>query len=222
MNYLVLLDYGHLDNGVFLTSFARALSQQQNAISQKKNGRAIILHADSEYTERLIQTGMMREEARVRAVRDLNHRLIALLADQGVSAIGLNGFQKSMVRTDGAETHVNRKEIERLPHQPYLLLSNLAADKDGKPVFIPLADYAEAIRKELNIQDIILFSTLEKDELLTRNESDEKKTRSATEPEISERLPDQFNPPPFPVLMSTTEMLTHYPSKTGMISINPA
>ena len=49
----------------------------------------------SEYTDRLMQTGMMREDARKRAVMDLNRRLITLFADHGVSAIGLNGFQKN-------------------------------------------------------------------------------------------------------------------------------
>ncbi len=74
MDYIAVLDYEHLDNGMFLTAFAKALSQQKS--------RGIILHGDSEYTERLIQTGIMREEATIRAMKDLNHRLVALFADE--------------------------------------------------------------------------------------------------------------------------------------------
>ena len=85
MDFLAILDYEHLDNGVFLTSFAKSLAQKEK--------RGLIIHGDSEHTERIIQTGVMRDEARIRAIKELNHRLVALFADEGVSTIALNGFQ---------------------------------------------------------------------------------------------------------------------------------
>lgn len=140
MDFLAVLDYEHLDNGMFLTSFARALS--------KKKIRGLIIHGDSEYTERIIQTGVMREDARVRAIKELNHRLIALFADEGVSTIGINGFQKSLATTDGDHIHIDKSKLAHVPVQPMLLLSNLGLHSEtGNKTVIPLPDYAEALKK---------------------------------------------------------------------------
>jgi hypothetical protein len=151
MNFLAVLDYEHLDNGMFLTAFARSLAQK------KESG--IIIHSDSEYTDRLIQTGMMREDARLRAIKDLNHRLIALFADQGVSTIGVNGYQKSLIQIKEDQIYINRDQVHRFPPQPMLLISGLAEDLSSKsPTALSLPDMALSFRNHFNIDEITLFS----------------------------------------------------------------
>lgn len=151
MNFLAVLDYEHLDNGMFLTAFARSLAQK------KESG--IIIHSDSEYTDRLIQTGMMREDARLRAIKDLNHRLIALFADQGVSTIGVNGHQKSLIRMNNGEIEINCRQIQQFPSQPMLLISGLAENaKSDEPTPLSLPEMAQSVKEQLNIGQITLFS----------------------------------------------------------------
>src|SRR5690554_5498427 len=125
MDYIAVIDYEHLDNGMFLTAFARSLAQQ-------KGSRGLIIHGGSDYAERLLQTGVMREDAVVRATRDLNHRLIALFADHGVAAIGLNAYQKSLIRMTESGPELDIGQFRRLPKQPHLLISNLIED-EGRP-----------------------------------------------------------------------------------------
>ena len=159
MNFLTVLDYDHLDNGMFLTAFARSLAQK------KESG--IIIHSDSEYTDRLIQTGMMREDARLRAIKDLNHRLIALFADQGVSTIGVNGHQKSLIQLYGEEIRINREQVRRFPSQPMLLISGLAEDLSGDtPKALSLPEMARSFQQSFDIEEVILFSTDESSSII--------------------------------------------------------
>ncbi len=159
MDFIAVLDYENLDNAMFLTAFARALA--------RKEKRGIVLHGDSEYTDRIIQTGVMREDAQIRAVKELNHRLVALFADEGISTIAVNGFQKSLIRTDGQQVVIEKKQILDMPSQPVLLISNLGEDtRTGKPVPIPLPKLAEAFRKGFDVAGIDLFSIQESADMM--------------------------------------------------------
>ncbi|PWN07195.1 hypothetical protein [Rhodohalobacter mucosus] len=152
MDYIAVLSYEHLDNSMFLNAFTKALS--------RKEKRGIILHEDSEYTDRLIQTGMMREDARIRAVKDLNHRLVALFADQGISTIGLNGYQKELISYGESGISVDAGQFARFPDHPVLLLSNLIHHSGSeKPFFAPLAELTVSLKNSLGIDETILFST---------------------------------------------------------------
>jgi hypothetical protein len=151
MDFLAVLDYEHLDNGVFLTSFAKSLANKQN--------RGLIIHGDSEHTERIIQTGVMREEAQIRAIKELNHRLVALFADEGVSTIALNGFQKSLITYDGSTIEIDKKQIDRLPEHPMILISNLALDPTSEKYRpIQLTNMATALSATFEIDEVTLFS----------------------------------------------------------------
>ncbi len=160
-NYLALLDYEHLENPIFLKSFAQSLA---------KHGarKGIVIHGDSEYTDRLIQTGMMREDARKRAIMDLNRRLIALLADHGVSALGLNAFQKELVSYSEEGLRLNLKALNSLPSYPVLVLSSLVAYA-GHPQgrYVPPVRLAEFLARELEGHQITIFSQHEQAEILT-------------------------------------------------------
>ncbi len=162
MNFLAVLDYEHLDNGMFLTAFARSLAQKE------KSG--IIIHGDSEYTDRLIQTGMFREDARLRAMRDLNNRLVALFADEGIPTIGLNGHQKSLLRYSDDEILIDKNQFSRFPPQPMLLISALAADlSNPSPKALPLPSLAGSLQSSLGIPEITIFSTDEHSNIVKGN-----------------------------------------------------
>lgn len=172
MKFIAALDYDHLDNGVFLTAVARALSELQNGGS----AQAIIVHGESEYTERLIQTGIMREEAEVRAIKDLNHRLIALFADQGVSAVGLNGYQRDgIVLDDTGNLHLNMDYFEQLHQGPVLVLSNLVLNKaTNKPTPVPLARYIDFLDSQFSPEKVFLFSRYDHTSPQKQNEEHKK------------------------------------------------
>ena len=185
MDYLAVLDYEHLDNGVFLASFARSLS--------KKNERGIIIHGDSEYTDRIVQTGVMRKDARIRAIKELNHRLVALFADEGISTIALNGFQKSLITTDGVELHLDREQLLRMPPQPTFLISNLVLNrKTGSVEPVALAALTQAISDAYEIEDVILFSIDDSAEVIKQSLPEKMRPDSAGKEFSEKHIPVNF------------------------------
>lgn len=185
MNFLAVLDYEHLDNGMFLTTFAKALSKKEN--------RGIIIHGESEYTERIIQTGIMREEATLRSIKDLNHRLVALFADEGISTIALNGYQKSTVRHNRGELIIDSKYLSNLPGQPMILLSSLAEDiETGKPVKVPLPLLAKTLQKTFEIPGITIFSKKKNAEIFNEKLPDNTIITNETEQFVNTHIPESF------------------------------
>ncbi len=161
-NYLAVLDFNHLENPIFLKSFAQSLSNHGIR-------KGIIIHGDSEYTDRLMQTGMMREDARKRAVMDLNRRLITLFADHGVSAIGMNGFQKELISKNNDDLIINRASLEKLPQSPVLLISSLVSGSDSKePVYVPPFELAKQLIHQLDNHILTMFSQSEYAEVFTQ------------------------------------------------------
>lgn len=196
MQFIAVLDYEHLDNGMFLTTFAKTLS--------KKEERGIIIHGESEYTERIIQTGVMREEATLRSIKDLNHRLVALFADEGVSTIALNGYQKSTVKHDRGQLIINREDLLKLPKQPMILLSNLAEDVEtGKPITIPLPLLAKSLQKLFNIPEITIFSKKENIEIFTESLPDSTIISKENEDFVETHIPKSFRDFNYPVNISS-------------------
>lgn len=159
MDFLAVLTHEHLDNGMFLTSFARSLA--------KKNRRGLIIHEDSEYTERIIQTGVMREDAIIRAIKELNHRLVALFADEGVAVIAVNGYQKSLVQAADHGLTVNTKQVRAFPGETNILLSNLAEyTEKARPHPVSIAQLASTLQSSFDIDKITLFSTSESSDII--------------------------------------------------------
>lgn len=214
MQYLAALDYEHLDNGVFLTSLARSISQQ-------KDVRPIIIHGDSEYTERVIQTGVMRREATIRSIKDLNHRLIALLADQGVSTIGINGYQRELITLEDEILSLDLDFFESLPSQSALLLSTLVFDKEnGSPKPIELSRFATFLKETLPVSELFIFSASDSDEIFTKEDPlpamawDE-----LSEDYRSSYIPEEFHRYDQPVRLTTAREFDLIPKldKTSLI-----
>lgn len=183
-NYIAALDRKHLENSIFLTSLARSLSRQQTR-------KGIIVHGDSEYTERLINTGMMREDAEVRAIKDLNRRLIGLFADQGVSAIGLNAYQKELVTFDGSNLQLRKEILHSLPDTPFLLISSLVSGADEQPMNIGVRKMTELFCRELSDHEPVLFSLNDRDEVI-RKELEEKKWEETEKDWMEKNIPEEF------------------------------
>ncbi len=160
MNYIAVLDYAHLDNAIFLTAFAKALKAHDTR-------KGIIIHGESEYTERLIQTGMMREDARIRSIKDLNRRLVALLADHGVSTIGLHGFQKELISRTENGLELNMDTFESLPQSPFLLLSTLIRNQNDELEALSLTRLAAFLSDQLQNHVPVVFSMDEQEEIIS-------------------------------------------------------
>lgn len=187
MQYLAALDYAHLDNGVFLSSLAQAISRQNKV-------RPILIHGDSEYTERIIQTGVMRDQATIRSIKDLNHRLIALLADQGVSTIGINGYQRELITLSDNGLHMDIDYFESLPSQSALLLSTLVFDKNtGGARPVELNRLAAYLNESLPVEEFFIFSASDQDELFT----EEEKPAKVKWDDIDELFQNKFIPEEF-------------------------
>jgi len=185
MEYIAILDYKQLDNGIFLTGLAKAVSRQKQ--------KGLIIHGDSAYTDRLIQTGMMREDAQIRAAKDLNRRLVALFADHGVSSIGLNGYQRSMISTNGDEIEIDKNLINSLPSSPLLIFSNIAQKTISKDyAAIPLPELGKSIQNAFNISELIVFSMKEQNEIIKSDISSEIKWDDLSRDFKENYLPESF------------------------------
>ncbi len=182
MDFLAVIDYEHLDNGVFLTSFAKSLA--------KKKHRGLIIHGDSAHTERIIQTGVMRDEAQIRAIKELNHRLVALFADEGVSTIALNGFQKSLITYDGSSVKIDKSQIEKLPEHPMILISNLALNSSsGKYTPIPLSKMATALSGTFSLDEITIFSIDESSDFIKQDFPEKLHIQDADQAFVEKHIP---------------------------------
>jgi len=205
IHYIAVLDHAHLDNGLFLTSFAKAIASHRH--------RGLILHSDSAYTDRIIQTGVMREEAKIRAVKDLNHRLIALLADHGVSAIGINGYQREMIRQSNQKIEVDDKKFKDLPEQPVLVVSTLIHSVDsGQPLFSPLSDVAAALKKGLGIGDMFIFTRNEEDDILKKDLPSSISETDDSDEFIKANVPREFQSNRPDCRLITTSEFSNYPN----------
>ncbi|MBN2731550.1 MAG: hypothetical protein JXR26_03875 [Balneolaceae bacterium] len=206
MRYIAALDYEHLDNGVFLSSLASAISQQQDV-------RSFIVHGDSAYTKRVIQTGVMREQAKIRSIKDLNHRLIALFADQGVSAIGINGYQRNFISYTNGNLDMDISFFESLPAQPVLLISTLVWDEASEsPVAVPLAEMASFLTSELQAESIFAFSKADKNEIFVSEKPQKMNWANMPAEFADEHLPEEFQQFKKPLHLTTARDF-HQPFK---------
>lgn len=218
MKYIAALDYDHLDNGVFLTSLARSLSQQQG----NSELRPIVIHSDSEYTERIIQTGVMRDEATVRSIKDLNNRLVALFADEGVSAIGLNPYQRNLIIRQNDTLTLDHSFLDTLPSQSVLLLSTLIqnADEDAiEPLSLP--HLATFLYEELRADELFLFSKSDESEIFTNDKSGGNLSWDSIDPEFEEnQIPNEFTNFSQTVRLTTARDFNQLPNLEHTTAIN--
>lgn len=219
MRYIAALDYEHLDNGVFLSTLAQSLSQQQ-----QKDVRPIIVHSDSEYTERIIQTGVMRDEATIRSIKDLNNRLVALLADQGVSTISINPYQRDFITYKDDTLHLDSDYFSSLPPEPVLLLSTLVQDLDNnRQVAINLPRMVSFLYEQLNAEELFIFIKSDESEIFTEKEIPDSLAWDTMDSNFrKQQIPDDFRNFSHPVKLITARDFNQIPDLGQSIPIHSA
>lgn len=199
MDFIAVLNYEHLDNGMFLTAFAKSLSQ--------KKKRGIILHGDSEYTERIIQTGVMREDAVKRSMKDLNHRLVALFADQGISTIGINGYQKSLITIENGDLKIDKEQIEKLPEHPMILISSLVNNLDTNSIEpASISELSFAFQKQFGLDFVTTFSIKDSVNIIKEDLPKLVKPSRSDQKTLTDHVPGAFHSENQEILLSTPDI----------------
>lgn len=216
MRYLAALDYLHLDNGMFLTSLAQAISKQ-------KNVQPIIIHSDSEYTERVIQTGVMREDAKIRSIKDLNHRLIALLADEGISAIGINGYQRELITIQNNTLKLDQAYFNTLPKEPVLVISSLVLDSStGGIIPLSLPTITGFLFDAISADELFIFSQSEADEIMETEDIPSQISASKLNSTFWEnKIPAEFHQFAQPMRFTTAQKFHKIPDLSSTMLISP-
>ncbi len=214
MRYIAAIDYEHLDNGMFLTALARSISQQQNV-------QPIIIHGESEYTNRIMQTGVMREDATVRSIKGLNHRLINLFADEGVSAVGINGHQRKLITLKGGNLHIDSKFFDNLPAGPALLISTLVWDAESSsPQPIALTRLLNFLREEFACDAAYAFNKADENEIFVNNNPDQLQWQNLEDKFIEKNLPKEFTDYGKPLRLTNVRDFSNLQNDNHAISIS--
>lgn len=214
MKYLAVLDYEHMDDGVFLSSLARSLSSVDHS-------DMLLLHGESVYTERIIQTGVMRDEATIRGIKDLNKRLVALLADEGVPAVGLHGYQRSVISLKEETLHLDRDYLENLPGGPLTLLSTLVkVPAREEPAAISLPRMTRFLKSRLDPEEVFLFAKSEESEIFTESFPTDSVRWEELESEFREEIiPAEFRDFGLPVRLTTAGAFQNLPDLARTMQI---
>ena len=118
---IILLDSEHLDQSLFMKSFAQKL------VAFKKR-RLILVHGDNSFSKQLIKNGMNENDAIERSIKEINLKLISLFADSGLPAIGIHGYQRNVVKLENESIQIDGTYLNSLPEQAMLILSNLVGN----------------------------------------------------------------------------------------------
>ncbi|HYW35742.1 MAG TPA: hypothetical protein VE868_10080 [Balneolaceae bacterium] len=214
MRYIAALDYDHLDNGMFLTALAQSLARQEQT-------QAIIVHSDSAYTERIIQTGVMRDEATIRSIKGLNHRLVNLFADEGVSTLGINGYQHEFISVKDGRLTMDMNFYKDLPPAPVLLISTLVWDeKNASPYQVSLSRMITFLSDILDIPLTYAFTTSDEEEIIIRDQPDELKWDELPEGFEETHIPDELKQHKSPIHLSTARNLRNITNRDDSILIH--
>jgi hypothetical protein len=215
MTYLGIIDYEHLDNALFLTTFAQSLDRHSYS-----EHNCIMLHGDSEYTTRIMQSGIMREEAVKRSIRGLNNRLVALLADEGISAIGLNGFQRELITRKNGNLRIDANYLRQLPTEPVWLISSLIQDLDREErIPLELPEMTRLIGEALDLERVYLFARKEEGLFDEITAGDKYRWDDLPDDFKSTYLPEEFQNYEAPVRLTTGQKFGNLKDEEGYIDI---
>lgn len=210
MTLLLVLDDAHLGNTLFMKSFGHALSSL-------KGTRLAILHASERYTDSLIQTGMFRADASVRAAREINRKLVTWLADHGISCASMHGDQRGLFRASHTGLHVDRSKLEAFATQSVWLISTLVANENGTPGTVPLAAMARFLETHLPADHVVVFSLAESDEIL--NPEINTSLDWSQRVDFIHRIPEEFRDYIHPLVLSGTGSLGLIPDGKRIVTI---
>ncbi len=150
MTLLLVLDAAHAASPLFMKAFGQALQGL-------KTYQVAIVHTGGAYTEQLIQTGLMRREAEVRAQRETNRKLITWLADYGLACSGLHGDQRGLVRRTPTGIQVNALALGPAHAGVVRICSTLIVGADGGSEPLPLAEAVRLWETHLPADQVVVY-----------------------------------------------------------------
>jgi hypothetical protein len=210
MTLLLVLDDAHLGNALFMKAFGHSLSSL-------KGHRVAILHASERYTDSLIQTGMFRSDAAVRAAREINRKLVTWLADHGVSCASMHGDQRGLFTRRDDQLQVDRSKLESFAPQSTWLISTLITQEEGAAGTVPLSEMARFLEIHIPADHVVVFSMAESDEILNPNENTH--LNWSQRADFIERIPNEFKAYTHPLVLSGTGSLGLIPDGKRIVTI---
>lgn len=210
MTLLLVLDDAHLGNALFMKAFGHSLSSL-------KGHHLAILHASERYTDSLIQTGMFRSDAAVRAAREINRKLVTWLADHGVSCASMHGDQRGLFTRRDAQLHVDRIKLDTFAPQSTWLISTLIAQEEGAIGTVSLSEMARFLEIHIPADHVVVFSMAETDEILNPDGNSHLNWSQRTD--FIERIPNEFKAYTHPLILSGTGLLGLIPDGKRIVTI---
>lgn len=166
---------------------------------------------------------MMREDAKIRAIKDLNHRLVALFADEGVATIGVNGYQRELIKsTENGELVVDIEQFHSFPVQPMLLVSSLIySEKSGSAIAAPIEDVALALKQSFEIEHVIIFSISKSGDIIKENLPEKITDSDENRPFIEEKVPEEFRKINYQTYLTTAKDFSDFPKMKNLTCLEP-
>lgn len=213
MLVIALLDREHLDNGPFLKSLSVTLSQLVDV-------RVLFIHADSEYTDRVMQLGVMREEALIRSTRELNRRLSSLFSDEGSACVGLNGYQKDTLLLKDGALIVDSDYLREILSHSHIILSNMVTDRDnGGTAYVAPARLAATLSDALKPDHLIVFSTRESGSAIIDHGNGNSGETLPSDERIAGLIPAEMKASKVGYRLTGLRQFTALPDVSGMLKV---
>lgn len=203
MTLLIVLDDAHLGNTLFMKSFGHALKQLKQA-------DIVLLHASERYTDNLIQTGLFRADASVRAAREINRKLVTWLADYGVSCSSVHGDQRGLIRRQNGVVRLDRTRLQDYATQAVRVFSTLIQGENGETTSISLAELTRFLEIQIPTDHVVIFSLSEADSVIQREGPT---LLSWSQPiDFLADIPDEFKSYIHPVILASSTNLSSVPT----------
>jgi len=210
MTLLLVLDDAHMGNALFMKAFGHSLSSL-------KGHRLAILHASERYTDSLIQTGMFRSDAAVRAAREINRKLVTWLADHGISCASMHGDQRGLFTLRDGQLQVDRSKLDTFAPQSVWLISTLVAQEDDVAGTVSLSEMARFLEIHIPTDHVVAFSMSESDDIL--NPEANTHLDWGQRIDFIERIPNEFKDYAYPLVLSGTGSLGLIPDGKRIVTI---
>lgn len=163
-NLGIVLDSKHLSSPLFMKLFAQKLK----LVNQQY--RLILIHGDSGYSSALIQNGASKSEAEIRAIKEINLKLISLLADNGIAAIGVHGYHKNIITLNHSDLQLSNSLSSLVPESVSIILSNLVQNNSTMQIeLIPIHRMVEKLIQSNQIEHCLFFADVEQSDRSFKN-----------------------------------------------------
>jgi hypothetical protein len=147
-NYILIINREQAGQTLFLKAVAKQWARQ-------KRLRGLLLHEDNPRTELIIQQGVPRAEASRQVAREINHRIVDLLAEAGLAAVGLH--LEKIARFSDMEIKLDQKMIAKVPTGAHIVVSKVVPAGTTETNLYHLAT---EMAKQLHVPTIIQLEHL--------------------------------------------------------------